>query len=111
VDATGRVPTLFRPPYGHFGGAAALAATRLDYHAVLWSVQMVESQFPNNPAGHARHIIQRVEPGTILLGHDVGAHDRLVAIRGLPDMIKGLRERGYQFMTVSRLMAETSNVL
>jgi peptidoglycan/xylan/chitin deacetylase (PgdA/CDA1 family) len=110
VDVTGRVPALFRPPYGHLGGSAALAATRLDYRAVLWSLQMMESQFPGDPAGHARRIVERTEPGAILLAHDIGAQDRLVALRGLPDMINGLRSRGYEFVTVSALLAETSNL-
>jgi peptidoglycan-N-acetylglucosamine deacetylase len=111
VDVTGRVPTLFRPPYGHLGGSAALAATRLDYRAVLWSVQMMESQFPGDPVGHARRIVERTEPGTILLAHDIGAADRLVALRGLPDMIDGLRARGFEFVTVSALIAEASTVV
>jgi peptidoglycan-N-acetylglucosamine deacetylase len=110
VEVTGRVPTLFRPPYGHLGGGAALAATRFDYRAVLWSVQMMESQFPGDPVGHARHIVERTEPGAILLAHDIGAQDRLVALRGLPDMIDGLRARGFEFVTVSALLAGTSSL-
>ena len=31
--------------------------------------------------------------------------DRLVAIRGLAAMITGLRRRGFEFVTVSELMA------
>ena len=38
-------------------------------------------------------------------GHDVGARRRLVALRGLTDMINGLRSRGYTFVTVSALLA------
>jgi peptidoglycan/xylan/chitin deacetylase (PgdA/CDA1 family) len=46
-------------------------------------------------------------PGTILLAHDVGPSNRIVAINGLPAMIDGLRERGYEFVTVSGLLART----
>jgi peptidoglycan-N-acetylglucosamine deacetylase len=56
--------------------------------------QMVEGGLPGDPAGHARRIVADVRPGTILLGHDVGAGRRLVALRGLLDMITGLRARG-----------------
>ncbi|MCI4062418.1 polysaccharide deacetylase family protein [Micromonospora sp. R77] len=110
VAATGRVPRLFRPPWGHLGGAALHAAARLNYRLVLWTLQMVEGQFPHDPAGHARRIVADVRPGTILLGHDVGTDDRLVALRGLPDMITGLRDRGYTFVTVSHLLGRAASV-
>lgn len=103
-EVTGREPRLLRPPYGHLGGGAVLAASRLNYGVVLWSLQMLESLYPNDPAGHARHIVANTEPGSILLAHDIGAKDRLVALRGLPDMITGLRARGFEFVTVSDLL-------
>jgi peptidoglycan/xylan/chitin deacetylase (PgdA/CDA1 family) len=111
VEVTGQVPKLLRPPYGHLGGSTALAASRLDYRVVLWSLQMMESQFPGDPAGHARRIVERAEPGTILLAHDVGSPERLVALNGLPTMITGLRERGFAFVTVSQLMRQARAVV
>ncbi|MDG9678231.1 polysaccharide deacetylase family protein [Micromonospora sp. DH14] len=104
AELTGTPPVLLRPPYGHLGGAVLHAAARLDYRLVLWSLQMVEREFPDDPAGHARRIVAGVRPGTIVLGHDVGARRRLVALRGLADMINGLRSRGYTFVTVSALL-------
>jgi peptidoglycan/xylan/chitin deacetylase (PgdA/CDA1 family) len=109
VEVTGKAPVLFRPPYGHFAGSAALAAARLGYELVRWSVQMLEGEFPDDPAGHAKQIVSLVTPGTILLAHDIGPPNRLVALHGLPDMIAGLRERGYEFVTVSQLMGERTN--
>jgi peptidoglycan/xylan/chitin deacetylase (PgdA/CDA1 family) len=110
-QVTGQEPRLLRPPYGHLGGGAMLAATRLRYEVVLWSLQMLESEFPDDPAGHARHIVDRAEPGGILLAHDIGASDRLVALRGLPDMINGLRARGFEFVTVSDLMRNSVSAM
>jgi peptidoglycan-N-acetylglucosamine deacetylase len=104
-DVVGQTPRLLRPPYGHVGGGAMLAAAELGYEVVLWSLQMLESEFPGDPAGHARHIVERVTPGAILLAHDIGASDRLVALTGLPDMITGLRRRGFEFVTVSELLS------
>ncbi|MFE9688183.1 polysaccharide deacetylase family protein [Micromonospora sp. NPDC005806] len=104
AEATGTAPRLLRPPWGHLGGAVLHAAARLDYRLVLWTLQMVEGEYPHDPVGHARRIVADVQPGTILLGHDVGTEQRLVALRGLPDMIIGLRDRGYTFVTVSQLL-------
>jgi peptidoglycan/xylan/chitin deacetylase (PgdA/CDA1 family) len=72
---------------------------------VLWSLQMLEGDFPDDSPGLARYIVTNTVPGTILLAHDVGPSNRVVAIRGLPAMIEGLWERGYQFVTVSGLLA------
>ncbi|MEH1013885.1 polysaccharide deacetylase family protein [Micromonospora sp. CPCC 206060] len=105
AEATGREPRMLRPPWGHLGGGTLHAAARMRYDLVLWSLQMRETVYPGDPAGHARHIVAGVRPGTILLAHDTGTATRLVALRGLPDIIDGLRDRGFEFVTVSALLA------
>ena len=105
VAVTGQEPRLLRPPYGHLAGSTAAAAVRMGYQMVLWSQQMREAEFQGDPAGQARQIIADMQPGTILLAHDVGNDQRLVSIRGLPEIIDQLRARGYEFVTVSQLLA------
>ncbi|HSA52287.1 MAG TPA: polysaccharide deacetylase family protein [Yinghuangia sp.] len=107
-QVTGREPRHLRPPYGHLGGTTLLAAADLGYDVTLWSLQMVESEYVANPAGLVTYIVDSALPGTILLAHDTGARDRLVALRGLPEMISGLRAKGYEFTTVSELVAEAA---
>jgi peptidoglycan/xylan/chitin deacetylase (PgdA/CDA1 family) len=104
-DLTGRDTTLLRPPYGHLGGSTLMAADKLGYNLVLWSHQMQESAYVNDPAGQADEIIKNVQPGEIVLAHDVGAQDRLVALRQLGAMFTGLRARGFRFVTVTELLA------
>jgi peptidoglycan/xylan/chitin deacetylase (PgdA/CDA1 family) len=101
---TGRSPTLLRPPYGHLGGSTILAADSLHYDVVLWSHQMREKKFRNDPGAQARDIIDNVRPGSIVLAHDVGPARRLVALRRLGEMFAGLKARGFRFVTVSELM-------
>jgi peptidoglycan/xylan/chitin deacetylase (PgdA/CDA1 family) len=105
VQATGHEPRLLRPPYGHIAGSTMLAAAELGYQVVLWSVQMLESTYASHPAGLVGYIADAVKPGSIVLAHDTGPGDRLVAIRNLPRMITGLRAKGYEFVTVSDLLA------
>jgi peptidoglycan/xylan/chitin deacetylase (PgdA/CDA1 family) len=102
---TGREPGLLRPPYGHLGGSTLLAADSLGYDVVLWSHQMREAHYRSNPQGQVRDIVDHATPGSIVLAHDVGDADRLVAIGQLGEMIKGLRQRGFRFVTVSELKA------
>jgi peptidoglycan/xylan/chitin deacetylase (PgdA/CDA1 family) len=104
VTATGKEPTLLRPPYGHLGGTTLLAAAEMGYDVALWSVQMLESQFRDNPPGLVDYIVNATRPGSIILAHDTGPQDRLVAIDGLADMITGLRRNGYELLTVTDLV-------
>jgi peptidoglycan/xylan/chitin deacetylase (PgdA/CDA1 family) len=104
-SVTGREPGLLRPPYGHLGGSTLLAADSLGYDVVLWSHQMHEAAYRSNPEGQVRDIVDNVTPGSIVLAHDVGNRDRLIAIRHLGEMFTGLKARGFRFVHVSELMA------
>jgi peptidoglycan/xylan/chitin deacetylase (PgdA/CDA1 family) len=75
---------------------------------VFWSLQMLEGDYPNDSPGLARYIVKNTVPGTILLAHDVGPANRIIAINGLPAMIDGLRERGFEFVTVPGMLARTA---
>jgi len=101
----GRQTHLLRPPYGHLGGSTLLAADQHGYDIVLWSHQMTENTYLRNPAGQVAEIVNNVRPGQIVLAHDVGAANRLVALRHLGEMFTGLRARGFRFVTVSELLA------
>jgi peptidoglycan/xylan/chitin deacetylase (PgdA/CDA1 family) len=103
--ATGKEPRLLRPPLGNVGGSTLSAAGRFGYHVVLWSLKMREAYLGHPPSRLVDYIVHETEPGTILLAHDTGHRDRLVAIRGLPAMISGLRARGFEFVTVPDLLA------
>lgn len=102
---TGKEPHLLRPPMGNIGGTTLSAAGQLGYDIVLWSLKMRESYLGHPPSRLVDYIVNSCEPGTILLAHDTGHSDRLIAIRGLPAMIKGLRARGFEFVTVPDLLA------
>ncbi len=102
---TGRSPRLVRPPYGHIGGSTLLAADELGYDVVLWSHQMHETKYKANPAAQVRDIVDNVMPGSIVLAHDVGNQDRLVALKHLGEMFTGLKKRGLRFVTVPELMS------
>lgn len=107
-DKLGRTPVLFRPPYAHLGGSTVLAADSLGYDLVLWNRQMHERRFTHDPAGQARDIVDTVRPGSIVLAHDAGDKRRLVALDSLKDLVAGLRARGFEFVTVSDLIADAA---
>ena len=100
----GRDVTLLRPPYGHLGGSTVLAADALGYDIALWSHQMRERRFADDPGAQARDLIGSMRPGSVVLAHDAGDKRRLVALHALPALIAGLRAEGYTFVTVSELL-------
>jgi peptidoglycan-N-acetylglucosamine deacetylase len=102
---TGKEPRHLRPPYGNVGGTTLSAAGRLGYDLVLWSIKMRESVYHRHPHGLVDYIVGNTEPGSIVLAHDTGHPDRLVALRNLSAMIGGLRARGFEFVTISELRA------
>lgn len=104
AQVAGKEAQLLRPPMGNIGGTTLSAAGQLGYRLVLWSLKMRESYLGHPPGRLVDYIVNSCEPGTILLAHDTGHTDRLVAIRGLPAMIAGLRARGFTFVTVPELM-------
>lgn len=100
-------PTLFRPPYGHVGGASLLAAAEAGLTTVLWSAQAREDLVAGRPDGIVDDIASQVRPGSVVLMHDTGSQDRLVTIDRLPAIIRRLRDDGYGFVTVSALLGGT----
>ena len=104
-ETYGVAPALFRPPYGHLGGAAVLAAAEAGLTSVLWSAQAREDLVAARPDGIVDDIASQVRPGSIVLAHDTGSDDRLITIDRLPAIIRRLRDDGYTFATVSDLLA------
>lgn len=108
AQITGQEPRHLRPPYGNIGGTTLSAAGALGYGLVLWSIKMLEKTFQHHPPKLVDYIVGSTAPGTIILAHDTGHHDRLVALRNLVPMIRGLRAKGFEFVTVSELIQSSA---
>jgi peptidoglycan/xylan/chitin deacetylase (PgdA/CDA1 family) len=102
-EVTGRTSTLLRPPWGRLGGTTLRVAAEMEYDIILWSLLIQDLHLAHRPDEMVRRVAQRAAPGMIVLGHDVGAPSRHVAIQQLPRIIRGLRDRGFEFVTVSEL--------
>jgi peptidoglycan/xylan/chitin deacetylase (PgdA/CDA1 family) len=101
---TGSQPTLFRPPHGRYDQHVVDVARKLGYRTVLWSDAPDDAR-PDNSEVPVNEIVQRVllhaHPGGIVLLHS-GQYNTILA---LPEIVANLRDRGYQFVTVSQLLA------
>lgn len=102
-EVTGKDATLLRPPWGRLGGTTLHVAAEHGYDIALWSLLVQDRRFGGEPAELVEAVVDNARPGTILLAHDVGAPSRKVAVQQLPAMIRGLRGKGFEFVTVSQL--------
>ncbi|MER5214088.1 polysaccharide deacetylase family protein [Streptomyces sp. NPDC002838] len=95
--ATGKEPTLFRPPYGAIN-AKVREATRLS--PVLWDVDTEDWKY-RDAAKIAQTVIAKTGRNDVVLMHDI--HSTSVA--AVPEILRTLTARGYRFVTVSHLRA------
>ncbi|MGE5509347.1 MAG: polysaccharide deacetylase family protein [Chitinophagales bacterium] len=100
---TGRRPQYFRPPRGYLTWVDFQVAKDAGYKVVMWSAT-VENRHALTVQAMARRTIDQVRPGAIILLHD-GRLDRTRTVEALPLIIQGLKDRGYEFVTISQLLA------
>lgn len=97
-------PQLYRAPYGAYDQTTLNVLKKRNMLLVLWDVDTEDWKKPGADA-IKQAVFNHVQPGSIVLMHD-GGGDRSETLAALPDIIRGLRARGYQLVTVPRLLAE-----
>jgi peptidoglycan/xylan/chitin deacetylase (PgdA/CDA1 family) len=70
VDACGRAPRLYRPPYGIFSAAGLMLAWRRSWRLLLWSRWGRDWRAHATPESIARRVTQGIQPGDVILLHD-----------------------------------------
>jgi peptidoglycan/xylan/chitin deacetylase (PgdA/CDA1 family) len=99
---TGVWPTVFRPPGGNFSSSVQSIAASLGLSTILWNVDPRDWSLPG-----ASVIIQRIlnsaHNGSIIIMHD-GGGNRSETVAALPTIITALAQRGFQFVTIPRMI-------
>jgi len=98
---TGKKVTIMRPTYGLYNERVKNELLN-DYglDIILWSVDPNDWKKPGANVV-ARRLVEGAHPGAILLAHDI--HPGTIA--AMPRAIAGLKAKGYEFATVSELLA------
>jgi peptidoglycan-N-acetylglucosamine deacetylase len=99
----GRPSCVFRPPQGVVSGKLARRVRALGMTMVTWSVDPGDWVL-RDPEALRERVSSAIEPGAIVLLHD-GGGDRSATVAALPKLLRLLRKRGYEFVTVSELLA------
>jgi polysaccharide deacetylase family sporulation protein PdaB len=102
-ELTGANTVLFRPPWGVFDGRSLAELASRKFDAVLWSVDSRDWSRPGIDT-IKKNIFNSVRNGSIILCHD--DHDQIVT--ALPEIIRELKSRGFQFITVPEMIARSS---
>ena len=97
LRVTGVSPRLFRPPYGAINATVREIARQLGLRPVLWSVDSLDWERPG-VATIVSNVLNNARSGSIVLMHD-GGGDRSETVQALPNIINGLRQRGFIFVT------------
>ncbi len=95
-------PSLFRPPYGAYDGSTLQVLRRLRMLMVLWSIDPGDWRLPG-VKWIVSSVLSHARPGAIVILHD-GGGNRSETVAALPQIIRQLRRRGYQLVSVPQLL-------
>ncbi|MEP6758166.1 MAG: polysaccharide deacetylase family protein [Actinomycetota bacterium] len=95
----GATATLFRPPGGWYDDALVQQARVQGMRVVTWDVDPRDWRSHLTPAEITHAVLSQVHAGSIVLLHD-GGGDAGHTLRALPAIIKGIRARGLQLVTI-----------
>jgi len=102
-QAGGTTPEFFRAPHGFRSPWVSAIARSMGQRTIGWSVGVRDSDQPGVSEILDR-TLSRTRPGSIILLHDGDGYnadaDRSQTAAALPLIITGLRDRGYEFVTL-----------
>jgi peptidoglycan/xylan/chitin deacetylase (PgdA/CDA1 family) len=90
---------LFRPPGGTFSPRVIGISKESDARLVLWSIDPKDWQSGRTSRQIVDAVLSKVGPGSIVILHD-GGGNQSATIGALPAIIKGIRAKGLQIVTI-----------
>jgi len=93
---------VMRLPYGRSSELAVGELAAAGYPVIQWDVEGERDEEENAPAILAKNALAAIRPGSIVLLHANAVPQKTFDI--LERLLKGLRRRGYELVTVSELL-------
>lgn len=103
-EVTGKTPKYFRPPYGEVDKRVAKIASSLGLITIQYDI---ESGDPNSSLSKKRlirRVLSEAEGGSIIVFHM--NRNGLHTAEALPEIIDGLRSRGFALVTIDELLRQ-----
>lgn len=105
TDVSGKEPNLLRLPNGDFDKRVLRIADNLNYQVVQWDTDSLDWKNPGVDQ-IVNRVVSKAHPGDIVLLH---ASDSVKQTHeALPIIIDQLRQKGYEFVTVSELINQSN---
>jgi peptidoglycan/xylan/chitin deacetylase (PgdA/CDA1 family) len=102
----GKHSVAFRPPFGEWSGRLVDVARDEGLPLVTWDVVSGDPSAKTTTAGMIRAVLGKTRPGSIVIFH-INGRGRKTA-EALPEILAGLRSRGFHFVQLSELLAAAS---
>jgi peptidoglycan/xylan/chitin deacetylase (PgdA/CDA1 family) len=102
-NATGVHTKLLRTPNGDFDKRVLSCLSGMGYTVIQWNTDSLDWKNPGVKAITQR-VLNRAVPGDIILMHASDSSRQIE--QALPQIIVGLRAKGYHFVTVSELLSQ-----
>ena len=96
---TGKTPTLIRCPYGEYDDHVIQAVRSLGMTTVQWDVDSLDWK-GISASEIQRRVLDRVQPGSIVLFHNAAEHTP----EALPGILESLIADGYRVVPISELL-------
>jgi peptidoglycan/xylan/chitin deacetylase (PgdA/CDA1 family) len=96
--ATGKRVRYFRPPGGNINPMVTRVAAEWGLTPVMWTIGGTNFE-SGNADRLVDYVLKKAANGAIVLLHN----ERMTTIEALPRIIAGLRQRGFQFVTVEQM--------
>lgn len=106
--AGGGNTTVIRPPYGSFDASSWLASGGTLSASVIWHLDSLDWELPGVDK-IVKNSTNGAWSGAIILMHD-GGGNRDQDLEALPKVLQKLSAQGYEFVTLSELMALDSRI-
>ena len=98
----GRHSVAFRPPFGDWNRRVIEIVRGKNLPTVTWDVVSGDPSHKTTTDGMIRAVLAAARPGSIIVFHINGRGWK--THEALPAILSGLRERGFQFVSLSELM-------
>jgi peptidoglycan/xylan/chitin deacetylase (PgdA/CDA1 family) len=99
---TGHTPTLFRPPYGVYDAHVLRVAAELGLTTVEYDLPSGDPDVHATKQSLVNWVLREARPGSIIVMHI--NHRRFHTAEALPEIVAGLRARGFELLTVGELL-------
>lgn len=94
---------LFRFPFGACDQKSLEAIWERGLKVIQWDLSSGDPWAAQKPKSMTRWVLRHAKPGSIIIFHANGRGHGTG--KALPEIVHGLREKGFQFVTVSELLA------